>query len=306
MYGHIFHGVVSEIIFIFHMPLFFFLSGFFFRAAETKKYLVKKTIHLILPYFSYLLLFLFLALAKDLARGQSLSFQGLADRLAKMFYGGVQLGGVTGPLWFLTCLFFTQQAYNTIVRYSRSTVWLITLTCYIIGMIVSFYSDFNLPMAIEVVLISTMYFHLGYLFKQAKIPITDKSVVVMFLIGTTGVILVTLGFDVSVDMKNSDYGMPIANIVFPVAFILLTFKISEFLSRFRLALKVIGIFGGASLTILCLHQFFHVILAPVVNLENETFALFCSASVGSLLVHQILIRIPLSRLCLLGVPQRKP
>ena len=56
--GHSRIDTLHDIIFLFHMPLFFILSGFFLQKEKviSRLYLKNKTVTLLVPYFIYLLL----------------------------------------------------------------------------------------------------------------------------------------------------------------------------------------------------------------------------------------------------------
>jgi fucose 4-O-acetylase-like acetyltransferase len=54
--GHIYEGDIRRIIFIFHMPLFFFISGYLFKPDLNRMhYFKKKSYHLLVPYIAFLL-----------------------------------------------------------------------------------------------------------------------------------------------------------------------------------------------------------------------------------------------------------
>ena len=55
--GHIFNGLIRDLIFLFHMPLFFFISGYLFKSKNYFNYFTKKSLSLLLPYVSFLIVF---------------------------------------------------------------------------------------------------------------------------------------------------------------------------------------------------------------------------------------------------------
>ena len=57
VYAHIISGLSSYVIYLFHMPLFFIVSGILFKEPNDKnKFIVGKVKSLIVPYFSYSIL----------------------------------------------------------------------------------------------------------------------------------------------------------------------------------------------------------------------------------------------------------
>ena len=56
--GHVVPGFASEMMFLFHMPLFFMVSGYLFKAdSNHSQFLKNKAISLLIPYFVYLGIF---------------------------------------------------------------------------------------------------------------------------------------------------------------------------------------------------------------------------------------------------------
>jgi fucose 4-O-acetylase-like acetyltransferase len=57
--GHITDGALREILFLFHVLLFFFLSGYLFKQPQQlKNFIVKKIKRLLMPYASFLIVFI--------------------------------------------------------------------------------------------------------------------------------------------------------------------------------------------------------------------------------------------------------
>lgn len=86
---------VHQMIYRFHMPLFFFLSGFLFRGEFSGQWARRKVNRLLVPYFLYGLLSVAVFYV---VKGFSLS---------EMTYGLLALSGI-GALWFLPCLFLAE------------------------------------------------------------------------------------------------------------------------------------------------------------------------------------------------------
>lgn len=53
--GHNTNQDIKDMIFCFHMPLFFVLSGYLFSPKPINKYLYRSTSRLLLPYISFLI-----------------------------------------------------------------------------------------------------------------------------------------------------------------------------------------------------------------------------------------------------------
>jgi fucose 4-O-acetylase-like acetyltransferase len=103
-----------EAVYLFHMPLFFFLSGMTFRFAPAEEALRKRARSLLVPYFVMGAIAVALALQAD----------GMLAALTSL--GGILYG--TGhtlrfvPLWFLPCLFLVSMAATGALSGARTVM----------------------------------------------------------------------------------------------------------------------------------------------------------------------------------------
>ena len=103
--GHIgFGATFDKFIHAFHMPMFFFVSGFLYKRTDSKIYdvLIRKAKSLIVPYFIF---GVFQCILYGFIFG--ISFEHYYHLL---FFNsdGIPIAGV---LWFLTALFFTDMVF---------------------------------------------------------------------------------------------------------------------------------------------------------------------------------------------------
>lgn len=103
--GHYGNGIDHDIIFLFHMPLFFIISGFFLKRErlENNDYIVNKFRSLMVPYAVYLLLDLFLV-------RREYSF----NLLVRALWSG---RAVPGVYWYVTCFLFTLILFSAMIRH---------------------------------------------------------------------------------------------------------------------------------------------------------------------------------------------
>src|ERR1041384_5770408 len=102
--GHNDLGAVSpfahKVIYSFHIPLFFFLSGYFINTSISFFDYFKKRFHSILkPYLFTILLIYFVSVSFE-----KMGFQNALGRIAKALYGSIHYID-WGQLWFLPHLF---------------------------------------------------------------------------------------------------------------------------------------------------------------------------------------------------------
>lgn len=101
--GHSTHGILHDFIFLFHMPLFFMLSGMLIakdRIAE-EDYFKKRAKQLIVPYCVYGVLDLLL-------------FRHSIKQALRFLWGGRAFGGV---YWYATCYLFSLFLLRFLVKH---------------------------------------------------------------------------------------------------------------------------------------------------------------------------------------------
>lgn len=106
-------GILYPFVFKYHVPLFFFISGFTVNLEKKRnfpQYLSSKIKTLIIPWA-------FFALFSLLIRGLYENFQfDISAELIKIIYGCIRNQYFAGGLWFLTCLFVINLIYYLVNR----------------------------------------------------------------------------------------------------------------------------------------------------------------------------------------------
>ena len=183
-FDHLIHG--------FHMPLFFLVSGYFFKRSEStnsfKKKIRSKCKSLLLPYVIFA--FFHIALASVLRKDFDY------DWLRLLVFNTDKHGlPHAGALWFLTSLFFADIFYMTIDRiccYGKG-MHCIVIAAGLIGNVLGLL-PFRVPFGIDVSLVGMLFMHIGRLLRQDK----TKKVLELNLISS----LVLLVVGVSLIMIN--------------------------------------------------------------------------------------------------------
>jgi len=169
-------------IFSFHMPLFFFISGFVFdfgKYAESASNFVKGRFKsLIVPYFYFAVitcLFYFLLDELYTPGVRSIEFfeNSMFHGISHIFVGFGPAVSYNPPLWFLTCLFITELLfYGLAKKYygepRRLVLW-ITVSG-VIGYLYSVYVPFRIPWNIDVALAAIVFYGAGNLFRKLTEP----------------------------------------------------------------------------------------------------------------------------------------
>lgn len=156
---------------IVRMPLYFTLSGLFFKDYGGKiNFLYKKTNKLLIPFlFFYLLGCIFYYTLKWLSPNMLITAStGILDLFNnRQFFNG--------PIWFLLCLFWCNIIFYLIHSFAKSnkTKLLFTILCGFIGWYLG-YCDIFVPLFIDVALTALPLFAFGYFLKRSNILIKNK------------------------------------------------------------------------------------------------------------------------------------
>ncbi len=154
-------------IFSFHMPLFFFISGFFFKPKSNKKLIKTDLDRLVKPYIltSILISLFLLCFDSPTAASHSLigTLVGCEGNEATKFQlaGGLR----SGPIWFLLALFWCRLFYNVLYGICGKYEFLLSFVASLIAWQIG-YKIINLPLCILVGLTALMFYSAGYNFRK--------------------------------------------------------------------------------------------------------------------------------------------
>jgi fucose 4-O-acetylase-like acetyltransferase len=302
----LFSPYLHRLIYSFHMPLFFFLSGYFFNLETPFWLMLKKRFNTVLkPYLVTILLIYIVSLSFT-----NIRFVTVFGRIAKSLYAtGYYIDWV--QLWFLPSLFvtsvFAYLFYRVVLirinnRYLR---WLILLAVlataiYFLDMFYPFslsllgkqYELYGLPFSLDLVLLSGFFYILG---NEIRLASSEKAFAKLWIFFGTGaaLIVLTLLFDYRVDFNTRLYESFPINTIEAILGILFTLALSKQIdlrtNRLASALKYIG---QASLFILIFHVPIQEFWAPKIFFvtEQQAFSIL-SAFVISILISLGIYRI---------------
>ncbi|MDQ1910394.1 acyltransferase family protein [Paenibacillus sp. GD4] len=183
----------------FHMPLFFFLSGYLFsmdKYAGFPDFLSRKARTLLLPYF----VFACLSYGYFLARyhfGSAEYYQDL--NIVQQLVGIVYSAGTREwmdfnlPLWFLTCLFVVEVLFYTMKKAFRSPAALafVLLICSAAGYADGLWNPVKLPWGADVALTAIVFFGMGHLLKNGYSKLLTMSLTIR-IVSTVLFLLINL------------------------------------------------------------------------------------------------------------------
>jgi len=197
---------------VFHMPIFFILSGWCFNSnLDFKAFTRKKIASLIRPYFIYGTFIYFLW-------NFIYSLLNMHDRkiplktfLQSILYLNADISPYACVQWFFTALFFANIIFYFIVRICKKDKRLIMVFCIIIGIVGWILSSFGryilpyrLPLSIDVAFMGTLFMGIGYILKEKELRYFHALLFVPITI-----ITVWLNSKSTYNMRIMNYGNPI-------------------------------------------------------------------------------------------------
>ncbi len=255
--GHVFlekeFGV--RVIYLFHMPLFFFIGGYLLKpSVDYKGFLKHKAQHLLVPYFAFCILLTAIQYMRT-------DHAPLGVMIERFMLGGLKLEDTwwMGPYWFITCFFFTQQFCNLLITKCKERTIIVTLALALAAAYVNefFFPKMFFPWSINNVLYTLPIFYTGYLYRkyvEDKIRIPS---ILIFVLSAAALVGVYLWPSMTLDIWPADYGWPVVTFIAGLTMIGALILVSKFLcDRFPLAIKPLCYTGKASMVVLCLHTFF--------------------------------------------------
>lgn len=169
-----FGGAIHNLIFSFHMPLFFVLSGITYKQKDNKTFICMKLKTLIMPYIIFSLIGFVLSVMIPSWRN-GLSIKTVIKDIYLTSPNAVNVSSI----WFLVSLFWVVIVFNFIQKFNKNIQYIIIGVCLVLGFIysnrihmITFLPEGRLPFNIDTSLIALTFFAAGVWLKKI---ITDKK-----------------------------------------------------------------------------------------------------------------------------------
>jgi fucose 4-O-acetylase-like acetyltransferase len=310
--GHNDFGYVSpfgyKLIYSFHMPLFFFLSGYFLNASIPFFEFFKKRFNALLkPYLFTIFLIYFLNVSFE-----KMGFETAVRRIVKSLYGsGLYIDWV--QLWFLPHLFVVSLyaflffalfgRWNN--RYTRWAALVFTLGIsslflkdfypFTLSLFGKQYELFGLPFSLDLVLLSGFFFILGSEVRQGT---SEKTFENIFLLIGAGIAMILMNLYLSpiIDFNTRLYESYLVNTAEAVIGILFVLALSRQIElRTKRLASLFKYFGQISLFILLFHVPIQDFWGQKTNavLNNQSLSIwvgFFMGVAGSALIYELFVK----------------
>lgn len=169
----------------FRLPMYYFISGIFFKLYEGfADFTRRKVNNILVPFVFFVVLAFgvrcFEALVRFAVGAEPIDVSPL--RLVEPFY--MRQWEMTGPLWFLLSLFWVNVIFYALQRYIKPVWGLIAAT--VVLSLVGYglaYNKIQLPLMLDTSLVALPFFVLGWSMKRVKpLPVTPGWVLFRILL----------------------------------------------------------------------------------------------------------------------------
>ena len=258
-------GELFNVIFSFHMPLFFFLSGIFFKPNKSfVDTFTNKADSLLKPYFTTLL---FIGIAFALITSEDIIYYSIG-----MLYGnGTTIKWV--PLWFLTHLFavliFSWALVNLFIEKLKTKnhrIYFLVLMLVFGVMFIKYFWQIEinlygktyilpgLPFSLDIVFITSSYFLLGHYSSKYVLSFKPTNLIVIISMG------LFIGchylFDRTIDLNLRVFDGYIIPTIQSLSAIYIILSMSYYAQASHIIRSALSYLGISSIFILIFHSFF--------------------------------------------------
>lgn len=249
--GHVgFGNIFDKFIHSFHMPMFFFISGYMFRKNKypLKKYLLKKMKSLLIPY-------IFWGLISFAAWTAFKEFEPKYLRI--LFWDNTSGIAISGALWFLSALFISDFVFFLIQKIENKYIKVLIIAFIaIIGTILSLVHKIKFPFALLQAFIGIGFMGIGFYLKiknEKNGFISNVRILPLIALSIVGI--TTSMYNNEVNMRCSNYGNGllfwISATIWSFIILIVSMKFENI--NFPLKNKFL-IIGEDSISFVCLNQ----------------------------------------------------
>lgn len=206
--GHVGFGVYFDhFIHVFHMPMFFFISGFFFKSKSKEElsfwtYLKKKMRTLLVPYLFFGILHMVIYV---------LLYGWSTEPLEHLVWINTDKLPIAGALWFLTALFFADVIYFLLDRFIKNkyVFWAVIILLAVAGCTAN-RLPFTLPFGLSASLAALLLYHFGRLtktFEKNRFLHFALNMPWYAFLGVAGITVVLSFVNGYINMRTGSYGI---------------------------------------------------------------------------------------------------
>lgn len=249
--GHISeNNEINKFIYFFHMPAFFFISGYLYKYKDN--FIKKKFQTIIIPYLFFAIFsYIYWVFIERKLRGQSQNVFEIGKNIILM-KGGNDNYIYNISLWFLPCIFFTEVIYYLINKIMNNDFNRNIIIIFISCIAICLFNYFNFPrlvFSLDTVLIVLGFFGLGNIYKNNTTKFfTQKNSNISLMIKILLLLTISI-FSNRYDYNNLSLGNPILVYTTALLGISILIQVSTIFSN-----EWIEFLGRNSLIVLFIHE----------------------------------------------------
>ncbi|WP_166790254.1 MULTISPECIES: acyltransferase family protein [unclassified Cryobacterium] len=207
--GHVWSDQSNDIarmgLYTWHVPVFFFLSGYLWANERTLGVEFSKRVRtLLVPYVAWLL-------AIGAVYGTYLWANGQALHVGNVLLGGSYMGAPFFAFWFVTALFGACLLLRALQRFPVWLPWAVAVA----GLTVAYLAPDALtavPFSLGVAVPAMIFILAGISFRRIAPRLRSRGWVSVALLAGSAALIVT-GLSQPLDMKQGDFGTPVVSVV---------------------------------------------------------------------------------------------
>lgn len=239
----------------FHMPLFFFVSGFVFKPSTEEKYMTrlkKDFLRLVVPYIlTVVIVGIFLLIIQS--QGKKGYYASIEDLGASALFGsgsGYNGTKLIGEIWFLLAMFWARRIMDVVFLF-RSDSHRFVIVAVFVGVSIALASVKKwVPMNIDIAFLSTGFMYAGYLAKSNQ-KIAKNKMLTLFFVMVAAVSLSTSSFAMS---SRKYFDLWFVSLPGAIALSAMTCKLSMKIELTKVGGSFLSFVGKHSLLFMCVHS----------------------------------------------------
>jgi acyltransferase len=272
-------------IYSFHMPLFFFLSGYVLKEGRLQRAFSENIRHyasrLLVPYFGFsMLTYLpWVMVTRFYGADVKLNIHPMRPIIGTFY--GIGIDGWlqhNAMLWFLPCLFIVHMLFQMTVSLVAEILVMgtsILLAC--IGLVLSHFMPFRMPWGIEVALIAMPFYVVGYRFSKFSWVPKHKLLIALMLVALVLAQGLIIDLNGRVDMNFISLGNPFLFYTGAFAGIGVLWSFAQFIPKMNIVRRI----ADSSMLIFVTHRTLYSVLTAVLMVFIVDMQGFKSSAAGS-------------------------
>lgn len=248
---------LHDFIYLFHMPLFYFLSAYFFRDEKVinvcGRFVGRKFKNLYWPYIKWSIIFLLLhnMFFRIGFYDNSLSWNEIFINTKRSIRGMWQGENMLGAYWFLISLFWESMLFAAIIWIKhkvrcRYFDLMAVITLFFVG----FYSPVDFLVNREMVLLPIFY--VGYLTAKRNVDLSSCKKHLQVALWLCLPVLAIMAVFAKVEVGQNAFYNPIVFLVGSIMGIYMIMIMSDVLAHTKMG-KWLDLLGGATMSVLTFH-----------------------------------------------------